>query len=161
MGEILSWDQAADRRLRLAESGRTLVFTNGCFDLLHPGHLRYLAEARDLGDFLLVGLNSDRSVRALKGPARPIQGEAVRAEMLAGLAAVDAVTVFDQETPLELITLLGPDILVKGGDWPPDRIVGAEVVLGRGGLVRSLALAEGFSTTALLELISLKAALKA
>jgi len=153
VGEILSWDQAAGRRQHLAEAGRTLVFTNGCFDLLHPGHLRYLAEARTLGDFLLVGLNSDRSVRALKGPARPIQGQAVRAEMLAGLASVDAVTVFDQETPLELITLLLPDILVKGGDWPPEKIVGAGLVSGRGGLVRSLPLAEGFSTTGLIELI--------
>jgi len=153
VGEILSPGQAADRRRSLAEAGRTLVFTNGCFDLLHPGHLRYLAEARSLGDFLLVGLNSDRSVRALKGPDRPILDEAVRAEMLAGLAAVDAVTVFDQETPLELITLLEPDVLVKGGDWPPDQIVGAGVVQGRGGLVRSLTLAEGFSTTALLALI--------
>ena len=104
-----------------------------------------------------MGLNSDRSVRSLKGPDRPILDEAVRAEMLAGLASVDAVTVFDQETPLELITLLLPDVLVKGGDWPPDKIVGAEVVLKRGGLVRSLTLAEGFSTTALLDKIRLKA----
>lgn len=155
MGELLSWAQAAERRRRLAEAGRTLVFTNGCFDLLHPGHLRYLAQARAWGDFLLVGLNSDRSVRAIKGPARPILGQAVRAEMLAGLAAVDAVTVFDQETPLELITLLTPDVLVKGGDWPPDKIVGADLVSGRGGLVKSLPLAEGFSTTGLLELIKL------
>jgi D-beta-D-heptose 7-phosphate kinase/D-beta-D-heptose 1-phosphate adenosyltransferase len=153
VGEILSWNQAADRRKSLAEAGRTLVFTNGCFDLLHPGHLRYLAEARTLGDFLLVGLNSDRSLRAIKGPTRPIQSEAVRAEMLAGLAAVDAVTVFDQLTPLELITLLAPDVLVKGGDWSPENIVGADVVSGRGGLVKSLPLAEGFSTTTLLELI--------
>jgi rfaE bifunctional protein nucleotidyltransferase chain/domain len=112
-----------------------------------------LAEARALGGFLLVGLNSDRSIRALKGPDRPILNEAVRAEMLTGLASVDAVTIFDQETPVELITLLGPDVLVKGGDWPPERIAGAEVVLGRGGRVRSLTLAEGFSTTSLLELI--------
>jgi len=153
VGEILSWDQAAACRRRLAEAGRTVVFTNGCFDLLHPGHLRYLAEAKDLGDFLLVGLNSDRSVRAIKGPARPILAQAVRAEMLAGLASVDAVTVFDQETPLELITLLAPDVLVKGGDWPPEKIVGAAFISGRGGLVRSLPLAEGFSTTGLIELI--------
>jgi rfaE bifunctional protein nucleotidyltransferase chain/domain len=157
VGEILSWDQAADRRRLLAEAGLALVFTNGCFDLLHPGHLRYLAEARALGGFLLVGLNSDRSVRALgKGPERPILNEEVRAEMLAGLKAVDAVTIFDQETPLELITLLAPDVLVKGGDWPPDSIVGAGVVRGRGGLVRSLTLAPGFSTTGLLELIRRK-----
>ena len=153
MGEILSWDQAAAWRRNLAAGRQVLVFTNGCFDLLHPGHLRYLAEARALGDSLLVGLNSDRSVRSLKGSARPILNEATRAEMLAGLAAVDAVTIFDQGTPLELITLLEPDLLVKGGDWPPDRIVGAGVVLARGGQVRSLALAEGFSTTGLIELI--------
>jgi D-beta-D-heptose 7-phosphate kinase/D-beta-D-heptose 1-phosphate adenosyltransferase len=153
VGEILSWSQADERRRGLTKAGQTLVFTNGCFDLLHPGHLRYLAEARALGDFLLVGLNSDSSVRALKGPARPILGQAVRAEMLAGLAAVDAVTVFDQETPLELITLLAPDVLVKGGDWPPESIVGAETVSARGGRVFSLALAQGFSTTGLVELI--------
>jgi D-beta-D-heptose 7-phosphate kinase/D-beta-D-heptose 1-phosphate adenosyltransferase len=153
VGEILSWSQAAERRRGLAQAGQTLVFTNGCFDLLHPGHLRYLAEARALGDFLLVGLNSDLSVRALKGPARPILGQAVRAEMLAGLSAVDAVTIFDQETPLELITLLEPDVLVKGGDWPPESIVGGAVVSARGGLVKSLALAQGFSTTGLVELI--------
>ena len=157
MGEILPWDQAAALRRRLASDHRALVFTNGCFDLLHPGHLRYLAEARALGDFLLVGLNSDRSVRALKGPARPILNEAVRAEMLAGLAAVDAVTVFDQETPLELITLLEPDVLVKGGDWSPENIIGAEAVLARGGRVSSLTLAEGFSTTGLIELIQKRA----
>ncbi|MDR3038097.1 MAG: D-glycero-beta-D-manno-heptose 1-phosphate adenylyltransferase [Candidatus Adiutrix sp.] len=151
--KILPWGQAAARRRRLAEDGRKLVFTNGCFDLLHPGHLRYLAEARALGDFLWVGLNSDRSIKALKGPGRPVLAEAVRAEMLAGLAAVDAVTVFDRDTPLELITLLEPEVLVKGGDWPVDRIVGAEAVAGRGGLVKTLTLAEGFSTTSLLELI--------
>ncbi len=143
-------------RSKLAATGSRLVFTNGCFDLLHPGHLRYLAEARALGDFLLVGLNSDSSIRFLKGPLRPISLEGVRAEMLAGLAAVDAVVLFGEETPLALITALSPDILVKGGDWPVDRIVGAEIVKSRGGLVCSLSLAEGFSTTALIAEIQKK-----
>ena len=151
--KIIPWNAAAAHRRGLAAAGRRLVFTNGCFDLLHPGHLRYLAEARALGDFLWVGLNSDRSIRSLKGSDRPVQPEAVRAEMLAGLEAADAVTVFDQDTPLELIGLLEPEVLVKGGDWPIERIVGAAEVARRGGLVKALTLAEGFSTTALLERI--------
>lgn len=151
--KIMTLSQALARRQELAARGLKLVFTNGCFDLLHPGHLRYLAEARALGDFLLVGLNSDRSISALKGPSRPVCPEAVRAEMLAGLAAVDAVVVFDQDTPLELITTLLPDVLVKGGDWVVDKIVGGPLVLERGGAVKSLVLADGFSSTALLERI--------
>ena len=151
--KIMTLSQALDRRKDLAARGLKLVFTNGCFDLLHPGHLRYLAEARALGDFLLVGLNSDRSISALKGPSRPVCPEAVRAEMLAGLASVDAVVVFDQDTPLELITALAPDVLVKGGDWPAAEIVGGPLVLERGGQVRSLLLAEGFSSTSLIERI--------
>lgn len=151
LGKILPPGEALALRQGLA--GQKFVFTNGCFDLLHPGHLRYLAEARALGDFLCVGLNSDRSVRALKGPARPVCPQGVRAEMLAGLGMVDAVVVFDEDTPLNLITLLEPDVLVKGGDWPVEKIVGAGVVLARGGEVRSLTLAPGFSTTALVERI--------
>jgi len=151
--KIMTWAEAAAVRKNLAEGGLRLVFTNGCFDLLHPGHLRYLAEARALGDFLLVGLNSDRSITALKGPLRPICPEAVRAEMLAGLASVDAVVVFDQNTPQELITFLEPDVLVKGGDYRIDDMVGAPEVLSRGGEVKSLQLAEGFSTTKLIERI--------
>jgi len=150
--KIMTLDQALTLRREFGGRGR-LVFTNGCFDLLHPGHLRYLAEARSLGDFLLVGLNSDRSIRALKGPSRPVCPEAVRAEMLAGLEMVDAVVVFDQDTPLELIRALCPDILVKGGDWPVEQIVGASLVLERGGEVKSLQLAEGFSSSALIERI--------
>lgn len=154
--KILTLTEALERRRQLAAEGFRLVFTNGCFDLLHPGHLRYLAEARELGDFLLVGLNSDRSVRAIKGgpaqgPPRPICPQEVRAEMLAGLGVVDAVVIFDQDDPLELVTALQPDVLVKGGDWPVDKMIGAGVVLARGGLVKSIALAEGFSTTALVE----------
>ena len=149
--KILTLEEAVERRQKLV--GSKLVFTNGCFDLLHPGHLRYLAEARSLGDFLLIGLNSDRSIQALKGPLRPICPETVRAEMLAGLAAVDAVVVFDEDTPLEMITALKPDILVKGGDWPIEEIVGGQFVRENGGEVKSLLLADGFSTTSLIERI--------
>ena len=149
--KILTLEEAVERRQKLV--GSKLVFTNGCFDLLHPGHLRYLAEARSLGDFLLIGLNSDRSIQALKGPLRPICPETVRAEMLVGLAAVDAVVVFDEDTPLEMITALKPDILVKGGDWPIEEIVGGQFVRENGGEVKSLLLADGFSTTSLIERI--------
>lgn len=129
----------------------TLVFTNGVFDLLHPGHVRYLQEARRLGDALLVGVNSDRSVRAQgKGADRPVNPEAERAEVLASLACVDAVVVFDEDTPFEIITAVEPDVLVKGADWGPDEIVGADEVRARGGRVERIALAEGYSTTAII-----------
>lgn len=131
-------------------TGNKIVFTNGCFDLLHPGHIRYLADARSLGDFLVVGLNSDDSVSRLKGAGRPIQSEAVRAEMLAALHAVDAVVVFDEDTPLELITHLKPDILVKGGDYTPATVVGADVVTQNGGRVAIIPFETGFSTTDLI-----------
>jgi D-beta-D-heptose 7-phosphate kinase/D-beta-D-heptose 1-phosphate adenosyltransferase len=124
-----------------------VVFTNGVFDLLHPGHVRYLAEARALGDALIVGLNSDRSVHAIKGPERPINPEAERAEILEALRAVDAVVIFDEETPLALIRTVEPDVLVKGADWGEDDIIGREVVEGRGGRVVRVALAPGWSTT--------------
>ncbi len=151
--KIMRLPEALLWRQRLAADGYRLVFTNGCFDLLHPGHLRYLAEAKSLGQALLVGLNSDRSITALKGPERPICPQAVRAEMLAGLAAVDAVVIFDELTPLKLIEALKPDILVKGGDWAVENMVGAKEVLAAGGQVKSLSLAEGFSSTALIERI--------
>ncbi len=143
------------RRLdHLRAAGRRVVFTNGCFDLLHPGHVRYLAEARQLGDVLVVGVNTDASVRRLnKAPNRPINPESDRAEVLAALASVDFVTLFDDDTPLALIHLLEPDVLVKGGDWRPDQIVGADFVHARGGEVRSLPFAEGYSTTNLLDRI--------
>jgi rfaE bifunctional protein nucleotidyltransferase chain/domain len=137
----------------LRRDGRSLVFTNGCFDLLHPGHVRYLAEARALGDALVVALNSDRSVRALKGEGRPILSQQERAELVAALEAVDYVTIFDEETPLELIAELLPDVLVKGGDWPLDQIVGREVVEGAGGRVVSLPYLEGSSTSDIIERI--------
>jgi rfaE bifunctional protein nucleotidyltransferase chain/domain len=127
------------------------VFTNGVFDLLHPGHVRYLTDARALGDALIVGVNSDRSVRANKGPARPITPEVERAELLASLRSVDAVTVFDEDTPHALITAVQPDVLVKGADWGPDDIVGRDVVEARGGAVVRVVLAEGFSSTRLID----------
>jgi len=127
------------------------VFTNGVFDLLHPGHVRYLSDARARGDALIVGVNSDRSVRANKGAARPITPEGERAEILASLRSVDAVTVFDEDTPHAVITAVQPDILVKGADWGPENIVGRDVVEARGGAVVRIALAEGFSSTHLID----------
>ncbi len=153
--KIMSLAEAIGQRELLTQSGQKLVFTNGCFDLLHPGHTRYLADARALGDFLLVGLNTDSSVRGLKGNlGRPICPEGVRAEMLAALGMVDGVVLFNEETPLKLIQALSPDFLVKGGDYQdPTKIVGATWVTERGGSVLSLPLAEGFSSTALIERI--------
>ena len=131
-------------------AGRRVVFTNGVFDLLHPGHTRYLTEARSHGDVLVVAINSDRSARALgKGADRPITPAAERAEVLAALAAVDAVTIFDEETPLAIVTAVQPDVLVKGADWAADAIVGGDVVEARGGRVVRIALAPGHSTSAI------------
>lgn len=133
-------------------SGRRVVFTNGVFDVLHPGHTRYLADARALGDALIVAVNSDRSVRAQhKGSDRPITPEAERAELVAALTAVDAVVIFDDDTPLEIISAIQPDVLVKGADWASDAIVGRNVVEARGGRVVRIPLAPGYSTTAILE----------
>ena len=137
----------------LRASGKTTVFTNGVFDLLHIGHLRYLAEARELGDALLVGVNSDRSVRLLKGPGRPITTEQERAEVLAALTCVDGVVIFDEETPMELIQAIQPDVLVKGSDWAEDAIVGRDIVEARGGRVVRVAIQPGQSTTRIVEKI--------
>jgi D-glycero-beta-D-manno-heptose 1-phosphate adenylyltransferase len=127
--------------------GYKIVFTNGCFDLLHYGHIHYLAEARDLGDKLVIGLNSAASVRRLKGINRPINDELTRQHLLAALAFVDAVVVFEEDTPYDLIKIIEPDILVKGGDWQPSQIVGSDIVLANGGEVKSLPFIEGYSTT--------------
>ncbi|HEU4390011.1 MAG TPA: D-glycero-beta-D-manno-heptose 1-phosphate adenylyltransferase [Blastocatellia bacterium] len=147
MGKVLDRNSLKSERDRLRDDGRRVVFTNGCFDLLHPGHVRYLAEARSLGDALIVALNSDRSVRALKGETRPIMNEKERAEIIAALESVDLVTIFDEETPRELIAELLPDILVKGGDWAVEQIVGREEVEAAGGTVVSLPFLEGSSTS--------------
>lgn len=139
---------------RARAGGKIVVFTNGVFDILHPGHIRYLRDARALGDLLIVGINSDRSARALgKAPDRPINTEAERAEVLSALSAVDAVVVFDEETPHEIITLIQPDILVKGADWGENAIVGRDVVEARGGKVVRIPLAEGYSTTEIIKRI--------
>ncbi|MDA8419524.1 MAG: D-glycero-beta-D-manno-heptose 1-phosphate adenylyltransferase, partial [Desulfobacteraceae bacterium] len=143
-------------RARLARQqalGRRVVFTNGCFDIIHQGHVSYLAAARRLGDCLVVGLNSDQSIRALKGPQRPVNPESSRARVLAALGCVDFVVIFGEETPLELIRSLKPDLLVKGADWPLDRIVGAPEVLARGGQVAAIPMAPGFSTTGMIQRI--------
>jgi D-beta-D-heptose 7-phosphate kinase/D-beta-D-heptose 1-phosphate adenosyltransferase len=134
-------------------AGRRVVFTNGVFDLLHPGHLRYLQAARALGDALVVGVNSDRSVRGNKGPERPITPEHERAEILAALACVDAVAIFDEPTPAEIIRAVQPDILVKGADWAEDAIVGRDTVEARGGRVVRMPIEAGWSTTAIVEKI--------
>lgn len=131
--------------------GGTVVFTNGVFDLLHPGHVRYLREARALGDALIVAVNSDSSVRANKGPGRPINPERERAEVLLALESVDAAVIFDEETPQAIISAVKPDVLVKGADWGPDDIVGRAVVEAHGGRVVRIELAPGFSTTALID----------
>jgi D-glycero-beta-D-manno-heptose 1-phosphate adenylyltransferase len=130
-----------------------VVFTNGCFDILHVGHARYLRDARALGDLLVVGLNSDSSVKRLKGEQRPVVNEDERAELLSSLGAVDYVVMFSDDTPLSLIENVSPDILVKGGDWPPEKIVGSSFVLARGGEVKSLPFHPGKSTTSILERI--------
>ncbi len=136
---------------RLRAAGQTIVFTNGVFDLLHVGHLRYLQHARALGDALLVGVNSDRSVRTIKGPDRPITSEAERAEVLEALACVDGVVIFDEGTPHDLIAALQPDVLVKGADWAEDAIVGRDIVEARGGRVVRVQIEPGYSTTNLID----------
>lgn len=145
--------KALAQRLSSNDAGKRVVFTNGCFDLLHVGHIRYLQEAKSLGDKLVVALNNDASVQKLKGPTRPVQQELDRAEIMAALECVDYVTLFGEETPLELIETLKPNVLVKGGDWPPEKIVGSSFVLGRGGQVKSLAFQAGRSTSSIIEKI--------
>jgi D-beta-D-heptose 7-phosphate kinase/D-beta-D-heptose 1-phosphate adenosyltransferase len=153
MAKILSLNELCAERERLRQAGRRVIFTNGCFDLIHPGHVSYLQQARALGDALVVALNSDRSVRELKGEKRPILDQNERAEVVAALGCVDYVTVFDDPTPREVIAALLPDVLVKGGDWEVDQIVGREEVEAAGGLVLSLPFVEGCSTSDMIERI--------
>ena len=157
--KILPRNELRDALQALRAQGKTkkIVFTNGCFDILHVGHVRYLHEARRLGDLLVVGMNSDSSVRGIKGQGRPINPEASRAEVLAALADVDFVTIFDEPDPLSLVTLLEPDVMVKGGDWDLENLIGADVVRARGGSVRVIPYVEGDSTTDLIEKIVGKA----
>jgi rfaE bifunctional protein nucleotidyltransferase chain/domain len=154
-GKIVSIGELREERGRLRAEGKRLVFTNGCFDILHVGHVRYLASARELGDALLVAINSDRSVRELKGAGRPVMNEEERAEMLAALCAVDYVTIFDDISPRSLIAEVLPDVLVKGGDYKLDEIHGREEVEAAGGRVLSLPFVEGASTSSIIERIKL------
>jgi len=133
--------------------GKKIVFTNGCFDILHVGHSRYLYDAKGMGDYLIVAVNSDRSVKAIKGPDRPVNNQNDRAEMLAALGCVDCVIIFDEETPLDAIKSLMPDILVKGGDWKVEDIVGSDVIAAAGGIVKSIPFVDGFSTTGIINRI--------
>jgi D-beta-D-heptose 7-phosphate kinase/D-beta-D-heptose 1-phosphate adenosyltransferase len=151
VSRILPLDEVVALVHRWRRDGRAIVFTNGVFDVLHPGHVRYLADARACGDALVVGINSDRSARRLdKGPDRPVHPEHERAEVIAALRVVDAVVVFDEETPLAAVTAIQPDVLVKGADWDADAIVGRDVVEARGGRVVRVPLAPGYSSSAIL-----------
>jgi D-beta-D-heptose 7-phosphate kinase/D-beta-D-heptose 1-phosphate adenosyltransferase len=152
-GKIKTREEVQRLIHNLKKNGKRIVFTNGCFDILHVGHVRYLEQAKSLGDVLVVGINSDRSVRGLKGPRRPILPVEERGEILSGLGCADYITVFDEPTPFELISLLQPDVLVKGGDWTPEQVVGREVVEGSGGRVVILPFVEGSSTTNIIDVI--------
>lgn len=148
---IKSWQEIEVIVKQCREEKQRIVFTNGCFDILHFGHVSYLEEAKECGDLLIVGLNSDASVKRLKGETRPINGELERAFVLCGLKSVDFVVIFDQDTPYDLIKLITPQVLVKGGDWKPEQIVGSEHVLNHGGEVKSLLFKAGFSSTKVID----------
>jgi rfaE bifunctional protein nucleotidyltransferase chain/domain len=150
-GRVLTRDEAARLAGERRAGGEVVVFTNGVFDLLHPGHVRYLQQARSYGNLLIVAVNADTSVRRNKGAGRPINPEGERAELLAGLACVDAVVIFDEDTPAEIVGAIQPDVLVKGADWPADQIVGRDTVEAGGGRVVLIAVEHGHATTALVE----------
>lgn len=151
--KLLGRHEAVEQVRNWKTAEKRIVFSNGCFDILHAGHVQYLDAARNLGDVLIIGLNSDSSVRSIKGPLRPVCGERDRAAVLSALEAVDAVTLFDEDTPETLIGMLLPDILVKGADWPVERIAGATAVLENGGSVLTVSLLEERSTTGIIETI--------
>jgi rfaE bifunctional protein nucleotidyltransferase chain/domain len=148
---ILSRELLQQRAAMWRFQNRKIVFTNGCFDLLHKGHVEYLSKARDLGDVLIIGLNTDDSVRRLKGDGRPLQDEKTRAMILASLRFVEAICLFDEDTPHDLIEAIKPDVLVKGGDYSEEQIVGADIVKAAGGLVVTIPLTPGHSTSGLIE----------
>lgn len=151
MGQVCKFENITRDLAALKSQNKKIVFTNGCFDLLHVGHVRYLQEAKRLGDVLVVGVNSDASVKRLKGPTRPVQTENDRAEILAALGCVDFTVIFTEDTPEKLIQNVKPDILVKGGDWKIEQIVGSDFVIANGGKVMSLQFVDGKSTTKLIE----------
>lgn len=149
--KVLTWAALRRRLAALRREGKRIVFTNGCFEIIHPGHVRYLRAAKALGDVLVVAVNTDASVRRLgKGAGRPVVADRDRAEVVAALEMVDYVILFDQDTPLEAVRYFLPDVLVKGGDWPPDRIVGGDVVRRHGGIVRAVPYVQGYSTSELI-----------
>lgn len=151
--KIVDREQLREKASQWRKEGKKLVFTNGCFDILHKGHLEVLTASAGFGDILVVGLNTDASVSRLKGPERPVNHESFRTWMMASLQIVDAVTLFDEPTPWELLEVLQPDVIVKGGDYTVDQVVGAKEVLARGGEVRIVPIVQGYSTTALIETI--------
>lgn len=151
--KILSWEEGAQAARAWQAEGQKIVFTNGCFDIVHLGHIDYLEKARNLGDRMVLGLNTDASVSSIKGPLRPVVNEYARARLMASLGFVDAVILFGEPTPLELIQTICPDILVKGDDYTVENIVGADFVVNRGGAVKTIPLVKGYSTTSLIEKI--------
>ena len=153
--KILSRDSLAEKLNLWRKEGKTIVFSNGCFDILHRGHVEYLSKAADLGDILVIGLNTDASVKRLKGPTRPVNDEKARAVVLAALEFVDAVIFFEEDTPYDLIKFVQPDVLVKGKDYKAEDIVGYDIVVGNGGRVETIELVDGFSTTNTIEKMSL------
>ncbi|MEK6756930.1 MAG: D-glycero-beta-D-manno-heptose 1-phosphate adenylyltransferase [Bacteroidota bacterium] len=154
MGRVISRDELVEVRRKLKKAGNRVVFTNGCFDLLHRGHIDYLTKAKVLGDILIVGLNGDDSVRRLKGPTRPITNQEDRAAILVALAVVDYVCIFDEDTPYELIRAVVPDILVKGADWTVDDVVGKDIVEAAGGSVHTIEFLPNRSTTSIIQKIA-------
>ncbi len=153
--KLQSKEEAKTTLISLQKENKKIVFTNGCFDILHPGHVDYLCQARDLGDFLVLGLNTDASVRKLnKAPNRPINDETSRALVLAGLACIDAIVFFEEETPYELIAFLQPNVLVKGNDYSLDQIIGNDIVKANGGEVKTIPFLKGYSTTSLINKIT-------
>lgn len=149
--KILNSESLEERLNLWRKEGKTIVFSNGCFDILHRGHVEYLSKAADLGDVLVIGLNTDASVRRIKGPSRPVNDEKARAVVLAALEFVDAVVFFEEDTPYSLIKNVQPDVLVKGKDYKAEDIVGYDIVVGKGGRVETIELVEGFSTTNTIE----------
>ena len=149
--KIIDFSEIRDLVSTWKSEGKSIVFTNGCFDVLHYGHASYLSEAKDLGDKMIIGLNSDASVRRLKGETRPVNGQLERATLLAALSFVDAVVIFEEDTPERLIKTIHPDVLVKGGDYTIETIVGADFVQSYGGIVKTIPLVENFSTTKILK----------
>ena len=149
--KILTWEEARRLFTPPYRKDKQVVFTNGCFDILHRGHIYYLSKARAMGDILVVGLNSDASVTLLKGPGRPVNGQEARAEVLGALAFVDFILIFDEETPLKLINWIEPDILVKGGDYQVEDIVGYRELISRGGRVETIPLLEGYSSSSIID----------